>query len=108
MVCPLPASQISGIFRRAEVDANLLAFDPTISQEIDELVDEWTPEPLGTLLTPEEQSDLASVPIGSGANGPRPKLTNASKKVINLFGYHFMGPGKEGLTRQGAWGDAEL
>ena len=40
----------------------------TIRQDIDELVDEWTPEPLGAPLTPEEQSDLASVPVVSGAN----------------------------------------
>ena len=42
-------------------------------------------------LTPEEQSDLASVPVVSGANGPRPKLVNTGKQVLNLVGYNFMG-----------------
>jgi serine palmitoyltransferase len=60
-------------------------------QEIDELVDEWTPEPLGVPLTPEEQSDLASVPVVSGPNGPRPKLLNTGKQVLNLASYNFTG-----------------
>jgi hypothetical protein len=60
--------------------------------EIDELVDEWTPELLpGTLLTPEEQNAFASVPIVSGANGSWPKLLNTGKQVLNIFSYNFMG-----------------
>ncbi|KAF8271056.1 serine palmitoyltransferase [Lactarius quietus] len=60
-------------------------------KEIDELVDEWTPEPLGAPLTPEEQTDLASVPVVSGANGPRPKLLSTGKQVLNLASYNFTG-----------------
>ncbi|KAH9009366.1 serine palmitoyltransferase [Lactarius deliciosus] len=59
--------------------------------EVDELVDEWTPEPLDVLLTPEGQSDLGSVPVVSGANGPRPKLANTGKHVLNLASYNFTG-----------------
>ncbi|KAH9164367.1 serine palmitoyltransferase [Lactarius sanguifluus] len=60
-------------------------------KEVDELVDEWTPEPLGAPLSPEEQSDLASVCVVSGANGPRPKLANTGKQVLNLASYNFTG-----------------
>ena len=60
-------------------------------QEINELVDEWTPDPLGAPLTAEEQSDLASIPIVSGPNGPRPKLVNTAKPVLNLASYNFTG-----------------
>ena len=35
-------------------------------------------------ITPEEQSDLVSAPVVSGANGPRPKLVNTGKQVLNL------------------------
>ncbi|KAH9009360.1 hypothetical protein EDB83DRAFT_2554665 [Lactarius deliciosus] len=35
-------------------------------------------------LTLEEQSDLASVPVVSGENGPRPKLANTGKLVPSL------------------------
>ena len=42
-------------------------------------------------LPPEEQSDLASVPVVSGANGPRPKLVNTGKQVLNLASYNFTG-----------------
>ncbi len=54
-------------------------------------MDEWTPEALGTPLTPEEQIDLASVLVISGANGPRPKLANTGKQVLNLANYNFTG-----------------
>ncbi len=35
-------------------------------QEVDELVDEWSPEPLGAPLTPDEQTYLASIPVVAG------------------------------------------
>ena len=60
-------------------------------QEIDELMDEWTPEPLSTKLTTEKQMDLASIPVVSGSNGPRPKLVNTGKQVLNLASYNFTG-----------------
>ncbi|KAH9032096.1 serine palmitoyltransferase [Lactarius hengduanensis] len=60
-------------------------------KEVDELVNEWTPEPLGAPLTPKGQSDSASVPAVSGANGPRPKLANTGKHVLNLASYNFTG-----------------
>ncbi|KAH9026627.1 hypothetical protein EDB85DRAFT_1893336 [Lactarius pseudohatsudake] len=58
---------------------------------VDELVDEWTPEPLGAPLTQEEQRDLASAPVVSGANGPWPKLANTGKQVLNLASDDFTG-----------------
>lgn len=60
-------------------------------QEIDELVDEWTPEPLGKPLSEWEQRDLAAVPIIQGANGPRPKLASNGKTVLNLASFNFTG-----------------
>ncbi|KAH9164380.1 pyridoxal phosphate-dependent transferase [Lactarius sanguifluus] len=46
-----------------------------------------SPRTLGAPLTP-EQSDLASVPMVSGTNGPRPKL---AKHVLNHASYNFTG-----------------
>ncbi|KAF8153294.1 serine palmitoyltransferase [Crassisporium funariophilum] len=60
-------------------------------KEIDELVDEWTPEPLGQPLTATEQADLAAVPIISGPNGPKPKLVSTGKTAVNLASYNFTG-----------------
>jgi serine palmitoyltransferase len=54
-------------------------------------VDEWTPEPLCAPLTTEEQHDLATIPVVSGPNGPRPKLVNTGKQVLNLASYNFTG-----------------
>ena len=52
-------------------------------------MDEWTPEFLGAPLTPEEQTDLASVPVVSGADGPRTKLANTSNQLLNFASYNF-------------------
>ncbi|OSX56865.1 hypothetical protein POSPLADRAFT_1076515 [Postia placenta MAD-698-R-SB12] len=59
-------------------------------KEIDELVDEWTPEELAQPLTAVEQSDLNAVPVIAGPVGPKPKLTNG-KTVLNLASYNFAG-----------------
>ncbi|CDO72122.1 hypothetical protein BN946_scf184962.g65 [Trametes cinnabarina] len=59
-------------------------------KEIDELVDEWAPEPLAQPLTPEEQAELASVPVIVGPTGPKPKLSSG-KTVTNLASYNFTG-----------------
>ncbi|KAJ3552025.1 hypothetical protein NM688_g4379 [Phlebia brevispora] len=59
-------------------------------QEIDELVDEWVPEPLAAPLTPREQADLAAIPVIIGPTGPKPKLASG-KTVVNLATYNFTG-----------------
>lgn len=60
-------------------------------KEVDELVDEWAPEPLNAPLSEWEQRDLMSVPIITGPNGPKPKLLSSGKTVINLASYNFAG-----------------
>ena len=35
--------------------------------------------------------DLESIPVVSGPNGPRPKLVNTGKQVLNLASYNFTG-----------------
>lgn len=60
-------------------------------KEIDELVDEWTPEPLCAPLSEWEQHDLDTVPVIQGANGPRPKIASTGKTVLNLASYNFTG-----------------
>ncbi|KAI1792788.1 serine palmitoyltransferase [Ganoderma leucocontextum] len=59
-------------------------------KEIDELVDEWTPEPLAQPLSAQEQADLAAVPVIVGPTGPKPKLASG-KTVLNLASYNFTG-----------------
>ncbi|KAG6332951.1 hypothetical protein ID866_6136, partial [Astraeus odoratus] len=60
-------------------------------KEVDELIDEWTPEPLSAPLSEWEQRELASVPVISGPNGPKPKLLSTGKTVVNLASYNFAG-----------------
>ena len=45
---------------------------------------EWSPEPLGAPLTPDEQTYLASIPLIFGANGPKQKLANTGQQVLNI------------------------
>ncbi|RXW22768.1 hypothetical protein EST38_g3074 [Candolleomyces aberdarensis] len=60
-------------------------------KEIDELVDEWAPEPLGAPLTPSEQYDLHALPIVAGQNGVKPKLVSTGKTAVNLASLNFAG-----------------
>ncbi|KAF8452746.1 pyridoxal phosphate-dependent transferase [Boletus edulis BED1] len=60
-------------------------------KEIDELVDEWTPESLVQPLNDWEQRDLNSVPVVTGPIGPKPKLLSNGKPVINLASFNFAG-----------------
>lgn len=69
----------------------------TSAQEIDELVDEWTPDSLAQPLSEWEQRDLNSVPIVTGPIGPKPKLLSNGKSVINLASFNF--PGLAGNDR---------
>ncbi|KAH9077569.1 hypothetical protein EDB83DRAFT_2548626 [Lactarius deliciosus] len=43
------------------------------------------------LRTQDEQIDLASAPVVSGASGPWPKLANTGKQVLHLASYDFTG-----------------
>lgn len=50
-------------------------------QEIDELVDEWVPQPLVDEPSDVDKFTLASVPVINGPNGLRVKLASSGKMV---------------------------
>ncbi|GJN71651.1 serine palmitoyltransferase 1 [Purpureocillium lilacinum] len=56
--------------------------------EIDELVDEWTPEPLVAERTSLEEADGDKVPVIVGPPGPKVKLATG-RTVTNLASYNF-------------------
>ncbi|UZJ57273.1 hypothetical protein CBS101457_006593 [Exobasidium rhododendri] len=64
-------------------------------KEIDDLVDEFNPEPLCAPLSPIEQQDLLAVPTIIGGTSSRPKISLPShhagkpKEVMNLASYNF-------------------
>ncbi|KAJ7702833.1 serine palmitoyltransferase [Mycena rosella] len=82
---------------RTRTDRSGKHFIQFSEKEIDELVDEWTPEPLAAPLNAVEVADLAAVPIVVGQNGPKPTLARQPSKIIaNLASYNFTGlAGKE-------------
>ncbi|KAH7085353.1 pyridoxal phosphate-dependent transferase [Paraphoma chrysanthemicola] len=56
--------------------------------EIDELVDDWTPEPLVAPPTTFEELDNEKRPVIVGPTGPKSKLSNG-RTVTNLASYNF-------------------
>jgi len=57
-------------------------------EEIDDLVDEWQPEPLVTKTTPFEEVELEKRAIIVGPTGPKSRLSNG-RTVTNLASYNF-------------------
>ena len=57
-------------------------------EEVDELVDEWQPEPLVAPQTAFEEAENEKRPVIVGPSGPRSKLSNG-RTVINLASYNF-------------------
>ncbi|KAK1767287.1 putative serine palmitoyltransferase [Phialemonium atrogriseum] len=56
--------------------------------EIDELVDEWVPEPLVAPQTAMEELEAERLPVIAGPTGPKTKLVNG-RTVTNLASYNF-------------------
>ncbi|KAF2827228.1 PLP-dependent transferase [Ophiobolus disseminans] len=56
--------------------------------EIDELVDDWTPEPLVAAPTAHEELDNEKRPVIVGPTGPKSKLSNG-RTVTNLASYNY-------------------
>jgi serine palmitoyltransferase len=56
--------------------------------EIDELVDDWAPDPLVAEQTPTEIIENERVPVIVGPTGPKSKLSNG-RTVTNLASYNF-------------------
>ncbi|EPQ64100.1 Bgt-972 [Blumeria graminis f. sp. tritici] len=57
-------------------------------EEIDDLVEEWIPEPIVAPQTPFEEAESDKLPVIVGPTGPRVKLQNG-RTVINLASYNF-------------------
>ncbi|KAI1332219.1 aminotransferase class I and II [Xylariaceae sp. FL0255] len=56
--------------------------------EINELVNEWEPEPLVAEQSPFEENEAEKVPVIVGPTGPKVKLANG-RTVMNLASYNF-------------------
>ncbi|CAJ0909365.1 15361_t:CDS:10 [Entrophospora sp. SA101] len=58
--------------------------------EVEELVDEWQPEPLVSKLSDDDLKELEKVPIINGPQGSKVKLTNG-KTLMNFASFDFLG-----------------
>ncbi|CAG8540043.1 14131_t:CDS:2, partial [Acaulospora colombiana] len=59
-------------------------------QEVDELIEEWHPEPLVSKISEEKRIELEKVPVVNGPTGPKVKLANG-KILMNLASFDFLG-----------------
>ncbi|ORX89023.1 PLP-dependent transferase [Basidiobolus meristosporus CBS 931.73] len=59
-------------------------------EEVDELVDDWQPEPLVPSLSNSEREMLDNVPITVGPPGTRQKMRNG-KTLVNMAAFNFLG-----------------
>ncbi|KAF8328495.1 serine palmitoyltransferase [Amanita rubescens] len=75
---------------RTQADRGEKHFIRFTDKEIDELVDEWAPEPLAQPLSTRAEYELGAVPVVAGPNGHKPKLLNG-KAVTNLSSLNFTG-----------------
>ncbi|KAF4556256.1 Aminotransferase class I and II-like protein 6 [Elsinoe fawcettii] len=60
---------------------------PLSDEEIDELVDDWVPEPLSAPLSAFEEAEASQRPVIVGPSGPKSKLSNG-RTVTNLATYN--------------------
>ncbi|KAJ3041937.1 serine palmitoyltransferase component [Rhizophlyctis rosea] len=61
-----------------------------VGLEIQELIDDWEPEPLVPPLSDFQRAELEKLPVITGPAGPKPKLADG-KERINLSSYNFLG-----------------
>jgi serine palmitoyltransferase len=74
---------------------------PLTEEEIDELVEDWTPEPLAAEQTDIERAENEKRPVIVGPAGPRVKLAGSGKVVMNLASYnHYNFASKHELTEK--------
>ncbi|KAI1915670.1 serine palmitoyltransferase component [Ophidiomyces ophidiicola] len=57
-------------------------------EEIDDLVDDWTPEALVPPRSPEDEAEVEKRVVLAGATGPKSKLSNG-RTVANLASYNY-------------------
>ncbi|CAG8795706.1 8125_t:CDS:2, partial [Gigaspora rosea] len=60
--------------------------------EVEELVEEWQPEPLVPTITESQRIELDKTPILNGPQGPRIKLVNCkNNSLMNFASFDFLG-----------------
>ncbi|CAG8652230.1 5887_t:CDS:10, partial [Acaulospora morrowiae] len=76
------------LFRnKYRTDNNFIELTP---KEIDELVEEWQPDPLVSQISEEKRIELEKTPVINGPTGPKVKLANG-KVLMNLASFDFLG-----------------
>ncbi|KAI8824289.1 pyridoxal phosphate-dependent transferase [Fimicolochytrium jonesii] len=70
-------------------------------KEIQELIDEWEPEPLVVPPTEAQRLELEKIPIISGPSGPKVKLADGKEK-LNLASFNFLGAMNQESTKEKA------
>ncbi|KAI9255282.1 pyridoxal phosphate-dependent transferase [Sporodiniella umbellata] len=59
-------------------------------KEIDDLVEEWQPEPLAPRLTTYDRMNLEKIPVLTGPQSAKVKVSGHAKPLMNLATYNFL------------------
>ncbi|CAN0164209.1 unnamed protein product, partial [Laminaria digitata] len=72
------------------------------SREIEEIIDDWTPEPLVPPLTEEEMADAERMPVVEAFEGPFLRVEGIEKPLLNMANFDFLGMGQRKELKQAA------
>ncbi|TPX59515.1 hypothetical protein PhCBS80983_g02383 [Powellomyces hirtus] len=74
---------------------------PLTEKEVQELIDEWDPEPLVAPLSEAQRMELDKTPVISGPSGSKVKLLDG-KERLNFASYNFVGAMNQESTKESA------
>eukprot|EP00904_Undaria_pinnatifida_P007593 jgi/Undpi1/3964/HiC_scaffold_16.g07332.m1 len=72
------------------------------SREIEEIIEDWTPEPLVPPLTEEEIADADRMPVVEAFEGPFLRVEGYEKPLLNMANFDFLGMGQRKELKQAA------
>ncbi|CAM9953210.1 unnamed protein product [Scytosiphon promiscuus] len=72
------------------------------SREIDEIIEDWKPEPLVPPLSEEEISEAENMPVVQEFNGPYLRVEGIEKPLLNMANFDFLGMGQRKELKQAA------
>eukprot|EP00903_Cladosiphon_okamuranus_P006351 g6221.t1 len=72
------------------------------SREIDEMIEDWTPEPLVPPLSEEETAEAEAIPVVQEFNGPYLRVEGIEKPLLNMANFDFLGMGQRKELKEAA------
>ncbi|CAM9515948.1 unnamed protein product [Pylaiella littoralis] len=72
------------------------------SREIDEIIEDWTPEPLVPPLSEQETAEAETMPVVQEFQGPFLRVEGIEKPLLNMANFDFLGMGQRKELKEAA------